>query len=76
MSVRSNLFQYTRSNLFQYRWPSIDFKIKAAEVNEEKLSAKMSEPTSDIKDDNSKMKNSPQQPLLTHYTCTAREETP
>ena len=41
-------------------------------ANEKKLNAKMSEPTSDIKDGNSKMRNSPQQLLLTYYTYTAR----
>ena len=60
-----------RSNLFQHR-RAINSKTNTANANEKKLNAKMSEPTSDIKDGNSKMKNSPQQPLLTHYTCTAR----
>ena len=54
-ATSSNTPAATSSNTDE---PSIDFKIKTAEVNDQKLSAKMSEPTSDIEDGNSKMKNS------------------
>ena len=60
-----------RSNLFRHR-RAINSKTNTANANEKKWNAKMSEPTSDIKDGNSKMRNGPQQLLLTYYTYTAR----